>query len=402
MSFSLYIARRYTISRSKSTAVNIITRIAALGIFVSTAALFILMSGFSGLRDFSLSFANATDPDIKIAPLTGKSFIVSSGQEKQLKAMGDIAAYSAIAEERVLFYFDEKEQVAYLKGVDTLYTTVNGMNRKEVLIVGKWLQMHTGQAIVGAGIFTRLSLSLFDTQRALEVYVPKAGEGTIDNADDGFNKEQLIVTGVYSVSDDVDNKYVFCSLDLAQDLLEFKKNQYTALEIKLKPGANEDSVRQKLNTIFNNSIDIKNRAQLNDSLYKMLNAENLVTYLFSSLVVVLTLFCLAGALIMLILDKKENIRTLHSLGAEVSSLRRIFFYQGLFITALGTFFGLLCSTGLIVLQQRYSLFMITETMAYPTAFTFSNVIIVLATIFILGILASYIASTRVNKELLEG
>lgn len=402
MSFPLYIARRYTISRSKSTAVNIITRIAALGIFVSTAALFILMSGFSGLRDFSLSFANATDPDIKVAPLSGKSFIVSPGQEKQLKAMGDIAAYSAIAEERVLFYFDDKEQVAYLKGVDTLYTTVNGMSKKDVLIVGKWLKMYTGQAIVGAGIFTRLSLSLFDTQRALDVYVPKAGEGTIDSESDGFNKEQLIVVGVYSISDDVDNKYVFCSLDLAQNLLEFKKNQYTALEIKLKPGTKEDIVREKLNAIFNNTIEIKNRAQLNDSLYKMLNAENLVTYLFSSLVVVLTLFCLAGALIMLILDKKENIRTLHSLGAEVGSLRRIFFYQGLFITALGTFFGLLCSTVLIILQQKYSLFMITETMAYPTAFTFANVVIVLATIFVLGILASYIASTRVNKELLEG
>lgn len=402
MSFSLYIARRYTISSSKSTAVNIITRIAALGIFVSTAALFILMSGFSGLRDFSLSFADATDPDIKIAPLTGKSFIVSPGQEQKLNAMGDIVAYSGVAEERVLFYFDNKEQVAYLKGVDTMYTKVNGLNKKDGHVMGQWLKMHTGQAVVGAGIFTRLSLSLFDTQRALEVYVPKAGEGTIDSESDGFNKNQLIVTGVYSVSDEADNKYVFCSLDLAQDLLEFKKNQYSALEIKLKPGAKEADVREKLSAIFNNTIEIKNRAQLNDSLYKMLNAENLVTYLFSSLVVVLTLFCLAGALIMLILDKKENIRTLHSLGAEVGSLRRIFFYQGLFITALGTFFGLLCSTVLIILQQKYSLFMITETMAYPTVFTFSNVVIVLVTIFVLGILASYIASTRVNKELLEG
>jgi len=402
VSFSLYIAKRYTISSSKSTAVNIITRIAALGIFVSTAALFILMSGFSGLRDFSLSFANATDPDIKIAPLSGKSFLISPAQEKQLKAVNDIAAYSAVAEERVLFYFDDKEQVAYLKGVDTLYTTVNAIDKKDVLIVGKWLQMNTGQAIVGAGIFTRLSLSLFDTQRALEVYVPKAGEGTIDSENDAFNKDKLIVVGVYSITEDVDNRYVFCSLDLAQDLLQYKRNQYSALEIKLKPGAKEDAVRQKLNAIFKNTIEIKNRAQLNDSLYKMLNAENLVTYLFSSLVVVLTLFCLAGALIMLILDKKENIRTLHSLGAEVGSLRRIFFYQGLFITALGTFFGLLCSTGLIILQQKYSLFMITETMAYPTAFTFANVVIVLVTIFVLGLLASYIASTRVNKELLEG
>jgi len=401
LSFPLYIARRYTISKSKSTAVNIITIIAALGIFVSTAALFILMSGFSGLRDFSLSFANATDPDLKITASSGKSFTVSPAQEKQLKAVGDIAAFSGVAEERVLFFYNEKEQVAYLKGVDTLYTTVTGMSDKKILLGGQWLKMYTGQAVVGVGIYSKLSLGLFDMQRPLEVFVPKAGTGAIESEKDAFNKEELIVVGVYSISDDVDNRYVYCSLDLAQDVLQFKKNQYTALELKLKPGADEDMVRQKLQDIFKATIEIKNRAQLNDSLYKMLNAENLVTYLFSSLVVVLTLFCLAGALIMLILDKKENIKTLYSLGADLRSLRRIFFYQGLFITTLGTFFGIVCSTILIILQQQYSLFMITPTMAYPTAFLLSNVIVVLATVYVLGIFASYIASTRVNKSLLE-
>ena len=401
MSFPLYIARRYTISKSKSTAVNIITIIAALGIFVSTAALFILMSGFSGLRDFSLSFANATDPDLKIMPSSGKSFTVSPAQDKQLKAISDIVAYSGIAEERVLFFYGDKEQVAYLKGVDTLYTTVNAMNDKKVLLGGRWLKMQTGQAVVGAGIYTKLGLGLFDMRSPLEVFVPKAGDGAINSEQDAFNKEQLIVVGVYSISDDVDNRYVYCSLDLAQNVLQLKPNQYTSLELKLKPGVDEAGLREKLQGIFKATIEIKNRAQLNDSLYKMLNAENLVTYLFSSLVVVLTLFCLAGALIMLILDKRENIKTLYSLGAEIGTLRRIFFYQGLFITTLGTSFGIVCATILIILQQQYSLFMITPTMAYPTAFVVNNVFIVLATVFGLGIFASYIASTRVNKELLE-
>jgi len=401
LSFPLYIARRYTISKSKSTAVNIITIIAALGIFVSTAALFILMSGFSGLRDFSLSFANATDPDLKIMPSSGKSFTVSPAQDNQLKAITDVAAYSGVAEERVLFFYKEKEQVAYLKGVDTLYTTVTGMSDKKILLGGNWLKMYTAQAVIGAGIYSKLGIGLFDMQRPLEVFVPKAGNGAINSESDAFNKQELIVVGVYSISDDVDNRYVYCSLDLAQNLLQFKKNQYTALELKLKPGADEEALRAKLQGIFKSTVDIKNRAQLNDSLYKMLNAENLVTYLFSSLVVVLTLFCLAGALIMLILDKRENIKTLYSLGAEVRTLRRIFFYQGIFITTIGTFLGIICSAILIVLQQQYSLFMITPTMAYPTAFMLSNVLIVLATVFGLGIFASYIASTRVNKELLE-
>jgi len=401
LSFPFYIARRYTLSRTRSTAVNIITRIASAGILVSTAALFIIMSVFSGLRDFSLSFANATDPDIQVTPLSGKSFRISPLQEQQLAAYKGIATYSHIAEERVMFSFDEKGQVAYLKGVDSPYTKVAPMADKKVLMVGQWLMPHSGQVIVGAGIFKKLSLGLFDLSRALEVYVPRPGKGTIDSEEDGFNKDALIVVGVYSVNEDIDNKYVFCSLDLAQQLLGFKPNQYSAIELKMAPDARESQVRQKLEEILGSKITIKNRAQLNDSLYKMLNTENTVTYLFCSLVVVLTLFCLAGALIMLILDKRENIKTLYSLGAEIRSLRRIFFYQGIFITALGTFFGLIIAIGITLLQQQFSLVMVSATMPYPTAILFINVVIVVATIFTLGIIASYIASTRINRTLLE-
>ncbi len=399
MGFPFYIARRYTISRSKSTAVNIITAIAAVGILASTAALFIIMSAFSGLRDFSLSFTDATDPDLKLSPANGKTLLISPQQEQQLKALKGIAVYSKVAEERVLFYFDGKEQVAILKGVDSLFTQVSPMDKK--LAGGQWPLTETGQVVVGAGIFSKLSLGLFDYNRLLEVYVPKPGKGPIESTEDAFNKGGFNVVGVYQVNDEVDAKYVFCNLDNAQKLLDFEPNKLTSIEFKMAPGASEDQVKQQLENIFNNKVIIKNRAQLNDSLYKMLNAENLVTYLFCSLVVVLTLFCLAGALIMLILDKKENIRTLYCLGTEVTSLRKIFLYQGIFITTLGTFFGMLLASGLIFVQDHFQLIMITNDMAYPVAFRLENVGIVLATIFILGIFASWIAAGRVNKKLLE-
>jgi lipoprotein-releasing system permease protein len=401
LSFPFYIARRYTISRSKSTAVNIITRIASLGILVSTAALFVILSVFSGLRDFSLSFANSTDPDMKVSAAHGKWFTITPQQEKQLKASKNISVYSHVAEERVMFSFDQKGQVAYLKGVDSLYTKVTPFE-KSLLGGTKWFLPDTPQVVAGVGIFNKLGLGLFDLNRALEVYVPTTGKNTVINKEsDVFNIDELMVVGVYSVNEDVDNKYVFCSIDLAQRLLEYNPDQYTALEIKMAPDARESNVRSELESIFKNKVTIQNRAQLNESLYKMLNAENLVTYLFCSLVVVLTLFCLAGALIMLILDKKENIKTLYSLGAEVKSLRRIFFYQGIFITALGTFFGLLIGFIIIILQQQFAFVMVSGTMPYPTSINAYDIFVVVATIFVLGILASYIASTRINKSLLE-
>ncbi|WP_330443266.1 ABC transporter permease [Flavobacterium sp. C4GT6] len=384
---------------SKSTAVNIISVIAAAGIVISATALFVILSVFSGLKNFSLSFTNATDPDLKITTEIGKSFTVSPEQEQKIKSLKGIANYSHVVEERVLFYFDQKEHVAYLKGTDSIFTQVNPMEKQ--LLAGYWLTPQTSQCVVGIGTVSKLSLGLSDFGHRLEVYVPTTGKGPIDNPEKAFNKSALVPVAIYSINDDVDSKYVYCDLGLAQELLQYKPNQISALEIKLAPGAQEETVKQELLTLFNNKVVIKNRAQLNDSLYRMLNTENLVTYLICSLVVVLTLFCLAGALIMLILDKRENIKTLFCLGVDVKGLRKIFLYQGIFITALGTFTGLILGTIIIVLQQQFQLITITPTLPFPVEYNITNIIVVLLTLFTLGILASRIAAGRVNSKLLE-
>lgn len=399
MSFPLYIARRYTISRSKSTAVNIITAIAAVGIIVSTTALFVILSVFSGLKDFSINFTNVTDPDLKVIPEKGKSFLFTEDQKQQLEKTEGIARFSEIVEERVLFYFDEKEHVAYLKGVDSLFTKVNPI--EEQLIGGQWFREGTIQAVVGVGTASRLSMGIYDFNNALEVFVPKPGKGTIDTPEEAFNKTALVPMGIYQINDEVDNKFVYADINLVRKLLQFEPDRVTAIEIKLAPGTSEAKAIAGINNVFKTTVNIKNRAQLNDSLYKMLNAENLVTYLFCSLVVVLTLFCLAGALIMLILDKKENIKTLYSLGSELSSLRKIFLYQGLFITTFGVILGLAIGTGIILAQQHYSLLMITPTLPYPVNYNVTNIVVVVLTIFVLGFLASYIAAARVGKKLLK-
>lgn len=384
---------------SKSTAVNIISVIAAAGIVISATALFVILSVFSGLKNFSLSFTNATDPDLKVTTEIGKSFTVSPEQEEKIKSIKGIANYSHIVEERVLFYFDQKEHVAYLKGTDSIFTQVNPMEKQ--LLAGYWLTPQTSQCVVGIGTVSKLSLGLSDFGHRLEVYVPTTGKGPIDNPEKAFNKSALVPVAIYSINDDVDSKYVYCDLGLAQELLQYKPNQISALEIKLAPGAQEETVKQELLTLFNDKVVIKNRAQLNDSLYRMLNTENLVTYLICSLVVVLTLFCLAGALIMLILDKRENIKTLFCLGVDVKGLRKIFLYQGIFITALGTFTGLILGTIIIVLQQQFQLITITPTLPFPVEYNITNIIVVLLTLFTLGILASRIAAGRVNSKLLE-
>lgn len=399
MNFSLYIAKRYLFSKSNNNAINIITGIASVGIIVGAMALFVVLSVFSGLRVFSLSFSNDFDPDLKVNPISGKYFAISPEQESQLKSMNSVASYSKVVEERVLFFFDGKEQVTYLKGVDANFTKTNVVDQN--LINGKWLEPNTVQVVIGYGISEKLSLGLFDFNNPFEVYVPRKGKGVIESEAEAFNKAKLIPTGIYAISEDLDSKYVFCDLTLAQYLLELKSNQISGVEIKLKPEAEEAVVIEKIDAIFQNKVEIKNRAQQNATLYKMLNTENIAVYLIFTLVIIIALFNLIGALIMMVLDKKSNLKTLYNLGSEIKDLKKIFLLQGSLLSVFGGIIGLILGIIVVVIQQQFSLVMITETLAYPVVFSFQNVVIVFFTIISLGFISSWIASSRVSKKLLD-
>jgi lipoprotein-releasing system permease protein len=370
-----------------------------MGIIVGAMALFVVLSVFSGLKVFSLSFSNDIDPDIKISSTLGKSFFITPDQEAKINKIEGIVSYSKIIEERVLFTFDSKQEVTYLKGVDPNYGKVNDL--KKIIYNGQWFDYNTYQVVVGYGIIQKLSLGLLDFNKHLEVLVPKAGKGTIENPEQAFNKHEIFPSGVYAINEDLDSKYVFADLGLAQELLEYKNNQISGIEIKEKQGADEKTIIEKLHTIFNNKITIKNRAQLNESLYKMLNTENIAVYLIFTLVIVVALFNLIGALIMMILDKKGNLKTLFNLGTEIKDLRKIFLLQGTLLSFFGGITGLLLGIIIVVLQQQYELVMITPTLAYPVVFSLENVLIVMATIITLGFIASLIASSRVSKKLLD-
>ena len=362
-------------------------------------SLFVVLSVFSGLRDFSTQFTNSLDPDLKLNATTGKSFTISVKQTVQLKALPEITNFSKIIEERVLFNFVDKQMVTYLKGVDSNFVYVNGSSKK--LFSGFWLKPDTYQVVIGYGIATKLSLGLLDFNNQFEVYLPKPGKGTIENEEDAFNKSVLIPVGIYNISDDLDSKYVFADLKLTQDLLQYSSNQVSGIEIKLKPNSDKDAAIQSITAIFNNKVQVKTREQLNETMYKMLNTENVAVYLIFTLVIIIALFNLIGALIMMILDKKNNLKTLTYLGAEVASLRSVFLLHGVLLSFIGGVFGILLGIGIVIFQQQTNFIMVSESLPYPVIFNFFNLFVVLATIVLLGLAASLIASSRVTKKLLN-
>lgn len=399
MNFSLYIAKRYLKSNSKNTAINTINWIASIGIIAGSMALFVVLSVFSGLIDFSLSFTNTIDPDLKIVPKAGKFLTLTEEETAQMNKLTDITHYSKTVEERLLFTFNDKQQVANLKGVDSLFTKVSTV--EEGLYGGQWIEPGTLQVVVGYGISQKLSMGLMDFHNSFQVFVPKAGKGEINTPEDAFLTQTLVPIGMYAISEEIDLKYVFCDLELAQEMLFLKPNQFSSIELKLKPNTDENKVLQQLKAIFKDKVFVKNRAQLNDSLYKMLNTENIAVYLIFTLVIIVVLFNLIGALIMMILEKKANLKTLYNLGTEIKSLKNIFLFQGTLLCFIGALIGLVLGIVIVLMQDYFKLIMITDTLAYPVKLTLQNSIIVLATVTVLGFVASYIAASRVNKKLLE-
>lgn len=400
MNFPLYIAKRYVRSKSTQNAVNIINFITFLVIVIGSAALFIVLSGFAGLKTFSLSFTNSFDPELKALPVAGKFFSITPEQEQQLKAVEGLAFYAKEIEEKVYLEHKGKNHIAYLKGIDSNYIQVTGVD--STLYIGDWT-INQQQVVSGIGIANILGVTINQFRSPMQIYAFKPGKGSISqqSINSLYNQLPVVIGGVYAVEADLDNKYVFADLALSQALLEKDATQISGINFKAEPNIDIESIRPEIDKILGNGVTLKNRQELNSTLYKMLNTENMATYLIFTLVLIIALFNVVGAIIMMILDKQQNSKTLYSLGTTINELRRIYFVQGILVTGLGGLFGIILGSLLIWSQELFGWLRITPSLAYPVEYKFINVIIVLATILVLGIIASKIASSRINKKLIQ-
>lgn len=367
---------------------------------VGAMSLFIVLSGFSGLKDFSLQFTNVFDSDLKILPSSGKTITFSEAQKNQLKNIEDIESISEIIEERVFLHYKGKNHIAYIKGVDSRYGKVTQLD--SIMYYGEWFVPHQNEVVVGLSTIAKLSMGVRDYGAPLEIYVPKPGTGQLNALDpsDAFSKENVVVSGVYQVNEDLDAKYVFTDLAFARNLLSLDTTKISSIEMKLLPTASEELVREEIKKNFPEGIIIKNRIQQNDALYKMLNTENIAVYLIFTLVLIIALFNVIGSIIMMVLDKRKNIKTLYNLGASLPEIRRIFFLQGTLMTVLGGLLGIILGILAVMAQLKFEFVAITSTLPYPVKLELLNVVIVFATISVLGIIASKIASSRVREKLL--
>jgi len=399
LNFPLYIAKRYLFAKSGNNAINIITIIASVGVILGTAALFIILSGFSGLRTFNYALLDSSDPDVKITATQGKSFFFDNTIKNVFFSSKDIVSFSKVIEERVFIKNGEKQQIAYIKGVDDNYIKVVPLD--DAIQVGTWLQKeYTNTSVIGNSLAYKLSAGVESFGEYLEILVPKKGTGFI-NPSRSFRSIKTQIVGAYFGTEEFENKYVFVSNFQAQQLLNYKKNQFTGIEIKLSPDSNPTNFAVLMQEKLGNQFEVKTKAQLNELFYKVINTENFVSYLIFTLIVIIAMFNIVGSIIMMIIDKKKNLKTLLSMGATLSEIKNIFVLQGFLLTLISMATGLFLSLIIVIIQQKFQIFMITSSIPYPVELTGSNFLIVITTITVLGFLAAKVASSRITVNFID-
>lgn len=244
--------------RSKSTqnAVNIINFITFLVIVIGSAALFIVLSAFAGLKTFSLSFTESFDPQLKALPVAGKTFTLSPEQEKRLQSVNGLAFYSKEIEEKVSLEHRGKNHIAYIKGVDSNYTKVTGVD--STLYIGDWT-LNESQVVSGLGIANILGVTINQYRSPMQIYAFKPGKGSISQQSISslYNQLPMVIGGVYAVEADLDNKYVFADLRLTQALLEKDSLSISGINFKMDEGVAPSAVRAEIQSILGDDVQLK-------------------------------------------------------------------------------------------------------------------------------------------------
>jgi len=389
------IAFRYFFSKNEQTVINRINFLSLILIIISSASLFIVLSAFDGLKTFGLSFSNKFDADYELSPTTGKYLTLSSKKISEIKNIDEIIEIAPQIEEKVFLSFKEKNQVAVLKGVDSSYNKVIPI--KDLVLIGDWIDYDTSKTVIGYGISTKLGLGVYDYSSFLKISVPQNKTSSILNLNP-FKSLPLIVVGLYQINEELDNKYIFTSISFAKDLLNLKENQYSNIILKTNNNENKKQLEKKINLIVGEKIKLTSRLEKNAALYKMLNTENIAVYFIFSLVMIVSLFNLIGSLIMMILNKKKEMKILIAMGMSNKNLSQIFYLIGLIICFIGGVTGISLGTFLVFIQKYSSVIYVPGTnLAYPVEFNLKNVIIVFLTLIILGSISSLWSIRGVKK-----
>lgn len=390
MNLSFFIAKRYLISKKSTNAINVISWISIIAIAITTAALVIILSAMNGLTSVVADLYHAIEPDLKITSTNSKYISDKQLLYDKIKSIQGIKHISYSIEENALIKLDDKQAVVTIKGVDDEFKKLTQFDT--VVYEGSYQFEHNNQyfGVFGRGVASKLGINVNDFVSPISVYAPTRGKVESINPEDAFNKISISPAGIFYLNDDFDFKFVFIDLKAAQYLFDCPES-FSTIEIGIENKEDLESIQEQLSEKLGSNYQIKNRYQLNDVLFKTLKTEKLWTFLILAFILIIATFNIIGALTMLIIEKKKDIKTLYNLGADQKFIRKIFMQEGLLITSVGALSGLIIGIIICILQQQFHLVAFDDQSVipfYPIEMQWKDFIWILTLVMGIGFLAA--------------
>lgn len=410
MNLPYYIAKRYLISKKSHNAINVISGVSVCGIALATLALVCTLSVFNGFQELVTTFFTAFDPELKITSVSGKVFDAQDERIQSLRQLPEIEVFSESLEDNAMVQYKGRQAMVVIKGVEDNF---NQLTAIDSILYGRGdMVLHdevVDYAIPGVDVTSSLGTGIRFLD-PLEVYAPKRGSKiNVANPSTSFQTAYLHSSGlIFAVNQQkYDASYILTSLSFARDLFQYD-TEVSSIELKLKEGSNIYKVQKKISQSLGEDFQVLNRYEQQADTYRIMEVEKLISYAFLSFILLIACFNVIGSLSMLIIDKRADVVTLRNLGADDRLISKIFLLEGCMISFMGAIIGVALGLMLCFAQQEFGILSLGSGAssgafvvdAYPVSVHFSDVVLVLITVLVIGYLSVLLPVRYLSRRLL--
>ena len=403
MKLATFISSRYLFAKKSHNVINIISAISAIGMAIGTAALIIILSIYNGFDSLIKSMMGNVEPDLLITPATGKVFIPEGDTYDWIYDQPSVKNMCCVLQEQVFINYDNQQGIALAKGVDWIYEDESPL--KDLVHEGNFT-LHRGDvplAAVGVGLAYEMGISP-RFRAPIEIYFPsRTGRISMTNPAASLENVDVWPSCTFSVSSDVDSRLIIIPIEKMRELLEYT-DEVSAVEIRVLEGTDSkeiDRLQKVISQRLGPDFEVKDRFQQNESLYKMMKYEKAAIYMILIFIIIIIAFNIFGSLSMLIIEKKDDISTLRSLGAQDGLIKRIFVLEGWMISLTGLAGGLVAGIGFSLLQQYFGFIKMPGhfvVQAYPIILSPWDILLTAAGVTVIGYLIALLPVYIYNKK----
>ena len=396
-SLTFRFALRYLFAWRSVNVINLVTGLSVAGLGVGAAAVLLVLSVFNGFETVIAGMFNKFNSEVLIIPARGKTIQIDSFPLAELRNFEGVEHVSLVLEETVFFQYKESRAFGRLKGVDSVYEVVSDID--DALVEGQF-SLRDGErsmAIIGLGIRNKLDINIGDIFEPIQVYAARREQsGALDRP---FRIRSVYPTATFAIQQDYDQRYVLSNLQLAQEILD-APGQVSGIELRSSPGIDGRVLADRLQDFLGDGLVVQDRYDQDAELMRLMNIEKWMSYAILTLVLFLVSFNLIGGLWLIVLEKQHDVAILRAMGADDAMIWKIFLGLGFLLSAAGLIFGLILALALYYAQIHYGLVRVPEGLvvsAYPIEMRWIDVLVVVLTVFAIGLVASIPASRRASR-----